>query len=133
MPCHCSETVIKTLSPSGSQRPSLILDPCPLHLHQLLKEGVIGEAVLVRVGHTESLQDLRLFGFVEAGENIPGRPLITHEVIRGHWRLLSHWLMLASGQRASLIIHSVGLESCDEVREVLLVIKQITLVSGIIV
>ena len=49
----------------------------PSILHQLLEEGVIQEAVLVRVDHAQSLEDFRLFGFVEAGHNIPGNSLLS--------------------------------------------------------
>ena len=39
----------------AGQGAALVLDPRPLHLHQLLEERVVGETVLVRGGHAQSL------------------------------------------------------------------------------
>ena len=131
-----SWTIIKALG--GKERASLILYSCSLHLHQLLEEGVVREAVLVRIGHAQSLEDLRLFGFVEAGQNVPGGALLvqttglssgnqvqqvvlradrshrSHRSYRSYRSHGSQWslnrLLLQVREGTSLIVHPLGLE-----------------------
>ena len=105
------------------QAAPLVLDSRPLHLHQLLEEVVVRQTVLVRGGHTQSLQYFRLFRPVQTWQDVPRRSLLIEatglgsgdhveqlvlgaDTHRGH----GDSLLLEVRQRTPLVVHPLGLE-----------------------